>query len=738
MFERLSPLNYELGLSEAAGDPWTVTRVWASEELNRPYKVVIDAATAVESPDIDSLLGCDAALRFIRGGIETRALCGLVSRVDFLGYQEHHLMVRIHLVPAMAVLRQRTNSQIWQGLSVQALVAKVLEPGLGDYGRSFDLGSVSRGSVAREYCVQYRESDFAFVSRLLEAEGISYEFLHDAEAKTETLSLRDANGQYAELVGVEGSADVPIIAVNPSEADVESIQTFEWSKELTSTDVLRRDYDWQTPTDLLSSDSGAADARGRARRVFAHGERRFIGDDLGERAADLEQGGVFRGQVARGRSNVSAMRPGLRFKVLNHDRPDLEREYLITSVLHTGSEGHISHNAEDGQAYTNQFECVPFDVVLRPRLTTPPPREYGPQTAIVTGPPGEEIHTDEHGRVQVQFYWQEQPSYDADSSCWIRCSQSWAGMNWGAQFIPRVGMEVIVEFLEGNPDRPLVTGCVYNAEYGPPFTLPDNKTQSGWRTNSSPGGEGSNELRFEDAAGEEEIYIHGQKDWLIEIENDKTQTVGHDESLEVGNDRAKKVGHDEAYEIGNDQSGEIGNNQTLSVGSNQSSTIGANRTDQIGANATEVIGAAKTVVVASVFAQTVGASMTTIVGESSTVGIGGAQMITVGESATESVVGDKTIQSQNMRVTAKDKSTYGTGGNMAVVVGEKYGLQAGAKITVKGDDEIFVEAAKKMTFKCGDASITLKKDGKIIIKGSDVKIKGSGNVVIKGQKIDEN
>ncbi|WP_181197460.1 type VI secretion system Vgr family protein [Enhygromyxa salina] len=726
-------MTYELALPEHPG-AWSVTRVWISEALNEPYRALIDAATEAEDPDTDALLGADIILTITRGIGEGRTLCGLVSRIDFLGYEDHHLIVRFHVLSAVEILCQRVNSRIWQQLSVQDIVSEVLGEGLGDYARSFDMGSVSRGVRPRDYCVQYRESDFALVSRLLEEEGISYEFIHDTETNKEILTLRDDNDQYGELENIDGTAEIPIIISNPDEADVESIQGFEWSKQLTTTGALRRDYDWRTPREVLSARAEAPDDRDRERRVFAHGGRRFIDDDLATRARDAQHGALLSSRIVRGRSNVSAMRPGLRFTLSGHDRIDLEREYLITEVVHTGAElsnvGSSSDPGASGQGYSNSFVCVPFDADLRPRRVTPSPREYGPQTAIVTGPDGEEIHTDEHGRIQVQFYWQEEPSYAAGSSCWIRCSQSWAGMGWGAQFIPRIGMEVVVEFMEGNPDRPLVTGCVYNAEYPPPFTLPDNKTQSGWRTESSPGGGGSNELRFEDAADDEEIYLHGEKNWTIEIEHDKHQTVGHDEYLEVARDRTKKVGHDESFEIGHDQRGQVGHDQTLTVGHDQQSSIGENRTDAIGKDAQETVGESKTVTVGAMLEQTVGESMNTTVAENATTSIGKDHTVTVGENASESVSGDKFVESKN--------STTRTSKDMSFASDEKYLVEAAKDIGVTGETNIVVEAKKKMVFKCGDASITLKKDGKIVIKGKDVTVKGSGNVVIKGQKVAEN
>ncbi|HLT39588.1 MAG TPA: type VI secretion system tip protein TssI/VgrG, partial [Enhygromyxa sp.] len=536
--------------------------------------------------------------------------------------------------------------------------------------------------------------------------GISYEFIHDDASKHELLTLRDQNEQYGKLDNVDGSAEVPIITSYPSEADVESIQAFEWTKQLTSTATLRRDYDWHTPRQLLSAAAPGVDDRARQRRLYAHGARRFVDDDLGDRATDLQQASSLRSRVVHGRSNVSAMRPGLRFSVRGHSRLDLEQEYLILEVVHTGSEAATasSGTAVSGpEGYSNSFVCVPTDAVVRPPLATPRPREYGPQTAIVTGPPGEEIHTDEHGRIQVQFHWQEQPSYAAESSCWVRCSQSWAGMGWGAQFIPRVGMEVVIEFLEGNPDRPLVTGCVYNAEYPPPFALPEHKTQSGWRTESSPGGRGNNELRFEDAAGDEEIYLHGERNWTIYIENDKDQLIGHDERLEVRNDRRKQIGHDEQFEIGNDQTGQVGHDQVLSVGNDQRVTVGAQQSENVGAS--------KTVEVAE--------TMTTQVGKDHSLAVEG--------DADERVTGDKSVESKNATTTTSEDMSFSSG--------KTYTVDAQDDIKVKGEAKVTVEAEDKMVFKCGDASITLKKDGKILIKGSDINVKGSGNVLIKGQKV---
>ncbi|NJK33358.1 MAG: type VI secretion system tip protein VgrG, partial [Deltaproteobacteria bacterium] len=211
---------------------------------------------------------------------------------------------------------------------------------------------------------------------------------------------------------------------------------------------------------------------------------------------------------------------------------------LLTQVSH-----HYTDDASSGGTYFNEFTCIPTAIAYRPRQRSAKPRVHGPHTATVVG--DEEIHTDEHGRIQVQFHWEEVPSNAADASCWIRCAHTWAGSGWGAQFIPRVGMEVVVEFLEGNPDRPLVTGCVYNGANPPPFEVPVSKTQSGWRTRSSPDSEGYNMLRFEDAVGQEEIHIHAQRDWRVVVEHDAEQEVRRDERLRVRRDRRRAVKRDE-------------------------------------------------------------------------------------------------------------------------------------------------------------------------------------------------
>ncbi|MCA9682067.1 MAG: hypothetical protein KC457_07705, partial [Myxococcales bacterium] len=344
----LPPVTYDLSFSDDAGAPWTVTRVWVGEALNAPYRAVIDAETEIDGADVDSLLGSDATLAIGRGELDSRTVCGVVARVEYLGIVDHHLVARFEIVPAFELARQRVDSRIFQHVSVKDIVSEVLGTALGDYGRKLDPGSISRGASPRDYCTQYRESDFAFCCRLLEEEGISYEFVHD-DSGLETLTLRDGNDQYKPLANFDGSAEVPLIASNPELADVESIQALEAGKQLTSTATLRRDFDWVTPRNLLSESAVGSDSRSRTRRIFDHGQRRYISDDLGERALDLRHANQLEQTILRGQSNVTGMRPGLRFTLSHSERSDLEGDYLITRVVHAGAHDYIAGEDEAGE-----------------------------------------------------------------------------------------------------------------------------------------------------------------------------------------------------------------------------------------------------------------------------------------------------------------------------------------------------------------------------------------------------
>jgi len=388
--------------------------------------------------------------------------------------------------------------------------------------------------------------------------------------------------------------------------------------------------------------------------------------------------------VIRARSNVKHLVSGYKFTLQRHFNAD--GDYVITSVRHQGSlAADYRSGKEELLTYENEVTCIPAALPYRPRRTTPKPVVQGSQTAVVVGPSGEEIFTDKYGRVKVQFHWDREGKSDENSSCWIRVGTSWAGRNWGAIRIPRIGHEVIVDFLEGDPDQPIVVGSVYNADMMPPWDLPANKTRSGVKSRSTKGAgpPNFNEIMFEDKKGGELLKIHAERNQSISVEADETHTVGHDRSKSIANDETTSVGR----------------NRTENVGVNESITVGATREILIGAAETRTIGAAEVITVGGVFTLTVGAATT----------------VTVGGGATTNVGGDSSTQ---------------VGGSGTVAAGKSLSLTAGDAIQLQ----------------TGKAGITMKKDGTITITGKDINLKASGkinikassDVTVKGSKISQN
>jgi type VI secretion system secreted protein VgrG len=565
---RLDEVSYDFLCHDGPSASFRVYRMRLMEELNGCFNLDLDLVTDDLHADTDLLLGASCQLEFGRKE-HSRSVLGIILGVDFIGRSNDHLVVNIQVVPALYLLGQQTHSRIFQDLTVLQILDQVLGSALADYGRTFDKGSEARGTAPRDYCVQYGETDMAFAVRLMEEEGISFHFVHDVDKGHEVLTLTYENGDFGSVLNVDDTPVVPIIGDRPETADVESIRHLDWLQTLTTTSFMRRDFDFLVPLEPLEAIVEAADPKGRTRREYQHVNRRFITDDLQAQCTDHVQAFGSRAKVGRGESNAVGFLPGKSFELDRHFRDELETSYLLVRVRHTGEcPEELLSGSNGGTAtasrYSNSFHCILLETPLRPRKTTPKPRTHGPETAIVSGPPGEEIHVDEHGRIKVQFHWEEGMTYDDTSSCWVRVRQPWGGGGWGHQFIPRVGMEVLVEFLGGDPDRPVVTGCFYNGDNGYPYDMPGSKTKSGIKTNSV-SGEGSNELRFEDMGGSEEVYIHAQKDFNEVVEHDHSTTVHNNQSVQVDVDQSTKVDANQTNTVGGNQTESVTGNQTMSV-----------------------------------------------------------------------------------------------------------------------------------------------------------------------------
>ncbi len=509
---------------------------------------VISPLPAIKPEDI---LGKTLTVKVGREPSEPRHFNGYVSRftagsVRERGYRQYDL----EIVPWLWFLRRTSDCRIFENKKVPEIIQQVFsDAGFSD----FDLSGIKGQHPKREYCVQFRETDFNFVSRLMEEEGIFYFFKH--EPGKHTAVLADQTSAYLDC-----TEDYEVEYRAPSHV-LRKVTRWRNGAEFRSGKWAQRDYNFKTPSDKLHTNKNTLlnVPKSTSYELFDYPGlyvNKGDGDNLTKLRMEEEEA---RYQLVEGESDCLHFQPGYKFKLTKHDAPSEEGQTrVLVSTRHLVSDyTHISGEGLETQ-YSNSFTCMPESRVFRPPRTAPKPLVHGAQIGFVTGPAGEEIHTDKYGRIRVHFPW-EREGYD---SIWMRVSQSWAGKNWGTQFIPRVGMEVVVDFLEGDPDRPLCVGCVYNADYMPPYELTDNKTQSGWKTRSTTGGGSSdfNELRFEDKKGQEEVYFHAEKDFTRVVENNDSLKVGVDkkmpgkQDIEIWGDRTTNI------DMGND-------NLTLKMGS---------------------------------------------------------------------------------------------------------------------------------------------------------------------------
>jgi type VI secretion system secreted protein VgrG len=481
------------------------------------------------------------------------------------------------MVPQVWLLTRKAQSRIFQHLSVPDILRKVLE----GFPVSFELSGTFE---PRDFCVQYRETDFNFVSRLMEEEGIYYFFKH-------------ADGQHTMVVAnspvghpaLPGTSSFVFESIAGGVRDDDRITSWEKVQSIRSGKVTLWDYSFEMPRKHLEAESTIVESVQVGKEShnlrLAGTEKLEIYDFPGEYAQRFDginrSGGeqpielqkIFRDSqrtagirmqqeempalLIEGSSNVKHLMPGHRFSLRRHFNGD--GSYVLTSVSHLATEGGYGSGDESPLSYQNSFTCIPSGLAFRPPRTTPKPVVQGTQTAVVVGPPGEEIFTDRFGRVKVQFEWDREGKHDVDSSCWVRVATFWAGKNWGAVHLPRIGQEVIVDFIEGDPDAPIIVGSVYNAEEMPPYKLPDWKTMSTVKSRSTPdsGPAGFNEIRFEDHRGKEQVFVHAQKRMDVRVLGSLYETV-HANRHEV-------VGLPKGTEKGGDYDVTVGGNHSLHV-----------------------------------------------------------------------------------------------------------------------------------------------------------------------------
>lgn len=537
------------------------------EAISQTYRFDLELVSERPDLDLDSLLHRQAFLSFDAQGC---GIHGLIYRVGQGDSGKRLTRYQISLVPRLAYLGQRINQRIFQHKSVPTIIAQVLK----DHGIQRDAFEFRLGSdyPEREYCVQYAESDLAFIQRLCAEIGIHYHFQHSPDGHL--LVLGDDQTVLPRLPEL-----TPYLPGSGMSVDAPGIKRFNVRLETRTTAVVRRDYDFHKPHLLLESRS---DSEQRPvledYRFPGQFADRESGRHLAQRA--LERHGADYRQ-AEGRSDQSALVSGHFLQLSEHPRQEWNDLWLITHIEHHGRQPQVleetaGSNHEDFQGYRNTFLATPWDVSFRPRLIEKP-HVAGYQPAVVTGPTDSEIHCDEYGRVKVQLLWDRESQPTEHSSCWLRVATGWAHDRYGSVLIPRVGMEVLVGFIDADADKPLVMACLPNAATPLPLDLPAEKTRSIFRSQSSPGGGGYNELRIEDRQGAEEIFLRAQRNW--------TQQVLNDIHIQVGNQRSAVISANDNLHVHGDRSIRV-NSQTLNASGQFHVSAGQQVVIDGGANAT--------------------------------------------------------------------------------------------------------------------------------------------------------
>lgn len=628
-------------------DTFIITSISGTEHISGLFEFQLELYSSNHQIAPDKIVGKAATVTIQND--HKRCFNGFIASFTFGEVGPHdYRRYRMTLVPWLWFLTKTQNCRIFQEKNTKQIVTEVFNA-LGFTDFEFK----AAGGKVREYCVQYHETDFNFISRLLEEDGIAYYFRHTASKHT--LVLVDQLNAYEE---------VPESNLEYSKGNMPNTQVNRWEHlyKFKKGQWTLNDYNFKEPKKDLTSGTKSNSTFANNSK-FEHYEYAAIydypsGKDLVKIRLEAEE--TLR-DVVEGASDCSSFYAGGKFKIAKHDTAYEKNTYILVGVRHFAADASSFAGQEGEPEYSNEFICIPANVHFRPQPIHEKPLMKGPQSAIVVGPSGEEIYIDEHCRIKVQFYWDRKGKNDENSTCFIRVVQSWAGNQWGSSFIPRIGHEVIVNFLDGDPDRPLVTGSVYNGWNKPVYT---SKTLSGIKSRSTKGGNAQNynELRFEDKKGNEQIYVHAEKDYDTHVENNQ--------GLTVEANRTKSVGKNETYDIKEDRNKTIGGNQTESVGKNMSFKVGKNISIDIAENHSENIGKNMTIRVDKDLQESVSGKYT------------------------ENVTKEYSLNAKTITLQADDQITLKTGS--ASIVMKKNGdiTISGKTINVKGSGDVVIKGSK--------------------------------------------
>lgn len=663
------------------GDAVWFRQMTGSEALSVPFELEVVLHSKQSGLSAKRALGKDftLAVETEKGG-GVRYFNGICTRFGSAGREGDHLVYMARLRPWLWLASRRTDCRIFQFKTVPDIVNEVL----ARYGHPVTR-KLTRSYRPWDYCVQYQESDMNFVMRLLEHEGIYFYFEH--AAGEHTLVLADDMSSHAAL---PGKASIKYFGADATTvADEEHFNSWLVREEVDSGEYFADDYDFEHPKADLKTKR--ANPMGHAHDNYQHYAwpggyvRHADGDAYAGQRMDML---AAEHERVQGHTTVRTMAPGYRFNLERCPRADQNREYLAVAATYffrdnaRMSSGSGEGDADWGIMVTSQPTTLPY----KPQLLTPKPRTYGPQTAVVVGPKGEEIYTDQYGRVKVHFFWDRYDSKDENSSCWVRVSQPWAGDKWGFIHIPRIGQEVIVDFIGGDPDYPMITGRVYNADQMPPYGLPENKTASGMKSRSTKGAGATdfNEIRMEDLKGKEQFYVHAQRNFDAVIENDESHVVGHDRNTRIGNHDSRFVVARDQHVIGGEQSVLVKGTQSVTVQGNQDNSVRGKQSNMVSGARVQSVGGALKEKTAGDHRESVGGKHTFTVSGDEKNNIGGRQSNFIQSDRRSVVVGKEVVVSTG-------KTTHFAAGNYSVMTPLTYqtqSLQRKAKVLGTDDEEI--------------------------------------------------
>ncbi|MFB6324848.1 type VI secretion system Vgr family protein [Pantoea deleyi] len=694
-----------------------------TETLSRPFVLTAELLSTDARIDRHALLGQPVTFTLPAGGLMSalnpRYLNGKITRVAVRSQElsgTRYALYELTVEPDLWPMQRDRNLRIFQSQTVPQIVQTLLK----EYGVNVETRLAGSYRVW-EYCVQYQESSLDFISRLMELEGMYYFFRHEADKHT--LVLCDAPDQHQAFPGYETIA----YHVTPSGGVVTEEGISQWSlaESVTPGIYSTDDYDFRKPNAwmLQARQNPASPVPGSVDVYDWPGH--FVDHSHGESYARIRQE-VWQAEHHRvsGSGTATGIAPGFTFSILNAPHFSDNGEYLVTSATYDFAENPYASGDGGASRHNIDFTVLPSSVTYRTPPETPWPKTHGPQTAKVVGPKGESIWTDRYGRVKVKFHWDRLAKGDDTSSCWVRVSSAWAGQGFGGVQIPRVNDEVVVDFINGDPDRPLIIGRVYNEASMPPWALPAAATQMGFLSRSKDGtADTANALRFEDKAGEEQVWLHAEKNMDTEVENNET--------LSVGSNRTKTIGGNETIEVKKNRTETVDQNETITVHQNRTETVDGNETITVHSNRTE----------------TVDQNEKVRIGQNQSVTINGNQTLKVDQTKTETIALASMLNvglAQNTNIGAAYVLNVGAGwmtnvGAMQMHnVAMKYSLNAGRDIALSAGTNAEFSAEDKITLVCGESMIVLEQNGTITISANKIKLVGEKVIDIDGTQIDIN